>query len=134
MASENNGLKWSNVLQGRHATSKFVLEVDGVTWSLCHGREPFIELALATILLDSLRHRDRSGQATDDRTCIRLSLEILLHKGNVSYDICPIGDSFWHAHCRPNRYLRIGITPCSLAVSLEMWKDRKDRSSIKNCI
>lgn len=41
-----------------------MLEVDGVTWSLCHGRKPFIELALATILLDSLRHRDRSGQSS----------------------------------------------------------------------
>lgn len=51
-----------SVVQGRHATSKFMLEVDGVTWSLCHDRKPFIEIALATILLDNIRHRDRSGE------------------------------------------------------------------------
>ena len=55
-------------MQGRHALSRFVLEVDGVTWSLCHERKPFIEIALATILLDSTRHRDRSGQSSLSRT------------------------------------------------------------------
>lgn len=49
-------------MQGRHASSKFGLEVDGVMWSLCHDRNPFIDIALASIFLDSVRYQDRSGQ------------------------------------------------------------------------
>ena len=47
-------------VQARHAT-RFLLEVDGVTWSLRQERTTFLEVALATILLDNMRHRDRSG-------------------------------------------------------------------------
>ena len=32
-----------------------------MTWSLRQERTTFLEVAIATILLDNMRHRDRSG-------------------------------------------------------------------------
>lgn len=56
-------------LQARHA-NRFLLEVDGLAYSLCHEHEPFLEIMLSTILLDNIRHRDRSGG--DDARYIRI--------------------------------------------------------------
>lgn len=41
--------------------SRLALEFDGVSWALCHGRTPFIEMALSGISLVNLRNRDQSG-------------------------------------------------------------------------
>ena len=47
-------------LKGR-VEKRFLLELDGVTWALCHERTPFAELALATVVMDSIRYKDQSG-------------------------------------------------------------------------
>lgn len=41
--------------------SRLALEFDGVSWALCHGRTPFIEMSLSGISLVNLRNRDQSG-------------------------------------------------------------------------
>lgn len=50
----------TGVLQLERA-SRLALELDGVSWALCHGRTPFIEMSLHSISLVNLRNRDQSG-------------------------------------------------------------------------
>lgn len=50
-----------SLIKGR-VEKRFLLELDGVTWALCHERTPFAELALATVVMDSIRYKDQSGE------------------------------------------------------------------------
>ncbi len=49
--------------------SRLALEFDGVSWALCHGRTPFIEMSLSGISLVNLRNRDQSGAPILQSVC-----------------------------------------------------------------
>ena len=53
-------------LKGWWLCCRFTLQLDHIKLALCHGREPFVGITVAGVLLDNIRDTDHSGQLSPD--------------------------------------------------------------------
>ena len=42
------------------------MQLDHIKLALCHGRDPFVGITVAGVLLDNIRDTDHSGQLSPD--------------------------------------------------------------------